>query len=112
MDKLERYRQILQKIVEKHSAQKPTYGKIETIPICDLVNDNYLLINVGWDRTGRVHVVDLHLRIKEDKIWGEWDGTENGVTEELLEAGVLPEDIILGFYRTERRSMINFSGNY
>ncbi len=69
-------------------------------------------MNVGWDRTGRVHVVDLHLRIKEDKIWVEWDGTENGVTEELLEAGVLPEDIVLRFYRTKRHSMINFSGNY
>ena len=64
-------------------------------------------MNVGWDQTGRVHAVDLHLRIKEDKIWVEWDGTENDVTEELLEAGVLPEDIVLGFYRTERRSMIN-----
>ena len=64
-------------------------------------------MNVGWDQTGRVHAVDLHLRIKEDKIWVEWDGTENDVIEELLEAGVLPEDIVLGFYRTERRSMIN-----
>ncbi len=107
MDKLEHYRQILRKIIEKHSAYKLTYGDIETIQICDLVHDNYLLINVGWDQTGRVHAVDLHLRIKEDKIWVEWDGTENDVTEELLEAGVLPEDIVLGFYRTERRSMIN-----
>ncbi len=45
MDKLERYRQILQKIIEKHSVYQPTYGKIETIPICDLVHDNYLTIS-------------------------------------------------------------------
>ena len=107
MDKLERYQQILQKIIKKHSAYNPSYGKIETIQICDLVHDNYLLMNVGWDQSGRVHAIDLHLRIKEDKIWVEWDGTENSVTEELLEAGVLPEDIVLGFYRPERRSMIN-----
>lgn len=112
MDKLERYRQILQKIIEKHAAYQPTYGDIETVPVCDLVYDNYLLINIGWDRTGRVHTVDLHFRIKEDKIWIEWDGTENGVTKALLEAGVFPEDIVLGFYRPERRSMINFSVAY
>jgi hypothetical protein len=109
MDKLERYRQIIQKIIENHAVYTPTYGEIETVSVCDSVHDNYLLINIGWDRTGRVHAVDLHLRIKEDKIWVEWDGTENGVTEELLEAGVLPEDIVLGFYRPERRSIIDFS---
>jgi hypothetical protein len=49
------------------------------------------------------------LRIRDEKIWVEWDGTENSVTEELLEAGVLPEDIVLGFYRPERRSMVNLS---
>ncbi|MGK7873836.1 MAG: XisI protein [Xenococcaceae cyanobacterium] len=112
MDKLEKYRQIVQKIIENHAAYKPTYGDIETVQVCDLVHDNYLLIDIGWDRTGRVHAVDLHLRIKEDKIWVEWDGTENGVTEELLEAGVLQEDIVLGFYRPERRSTIDFSVAY
>ena len=112
MDKLERYRQILQKIIGKHAAYKPTYGDIETVPVCDLAHDNYLLMDIGWDRTGRVHAVDLHFRIKEDKIWIEWDGTENGITEELLEAGVLQEDIVLGFYRPERRSMIDFSVTY
>ena len=112
MDKLDQYRQILQKIIENHAAYKTTYGDIETVPVCDLVHDNYLLMNIGWDRTGRVHAVDLHLRIRDDKIWIEWDGTENGVTEELLEAGVLPEDIVLGFYRPERRSMIDLSRAY
>ena len=112
MDKLEKYRQIVQKIIEKHAAYQPTYGDIETIKVCDLVDDNYLLLNVGWDRTGRVHAMDLHLRIKEDKIWVEWDGTEDGVTEELLEAGVLSKDIVLGFYRPERSSMIELSVTY
>lgn len=108
MDNLAQYRQIIQKIIEKHAAYQPSYGDIETIQICDLVHDNYLLMNLGWDRTGRVHAIDLHLRIRENKIWIEWDGTENGVTEELLKAGVLKEDIVLGFYRPERRSMTDF----
>ena len=85
MDKLEKYRQILQKIIKKHANYQPTSGDIETIYICDVDQDNYLLINVGWNQSGRVHAVDLHLRIKQEKIWIEWDGTENGITEELLE---------------------------
>jgi len=30
-------------------------------------------------------------------------------TQELLEAGVLNEDIVLGFYRPERRAITGFS---
>ncbi len=109
MDKLEKYQQIIEKIIQKHAEYNPSYGKIETIQISDFINHNYLLINVGWDRTGRVHAVDLHLRIKEDKIWIEWDGTEEGITQELLEAGILSEDIVLGFCRPEKRSMVDIS---
>jgi hypothetical protein len=55
-----------------------------------------------------VHNIDLHLRIQDQKIWIEWDGTENGVVEELIRAGVAKEDIVLGFYRPERRSLVDF----
>ena len=109
MDKLNQYWQIIQKIVAEHAQYKPSYGAIETIQICDLEHDNYLLIGMGWDRTGRVHDVVLHLRIKDGKIWVEWDGIEQGITQELLEAGVLKEDIVLGFYRPERRAITEFA---
>lgn len=109
MDKLETYQQIIQKIVGKHAQYKPSHGQIETVQVCDLECDNYLLLDVGWDRTGRVHAVVFHLRIREGKIWIEWDGTEHGITRELLEAGILKEDIVLGFYRPERRAITGFS---
>ena len=70
--------------------------------------DNYLLIDSGWDRTGRVHAVVFHLRIVEEKIWIESDGTEKGIVLELLELEVLKEDIVLGFIRPNRRQLIDF----
>lgn len=100
MDKLDSYQKIIHDIVKKYAKYKPSHGKIEAIPICDVEKNNYLLMGVGWDRTGRVHDVVLHLRIKDDKIWVEWDGIEQGITQDLLEAGVLEEDIMLGFYRS------------
>ena len=45
-------------------------------------------MDTGWDKTGRVHAVVFHLRIIEGKVWIEWDGTERGITEELLNLGV------------------------
>lgn len=79
------------------------------MPICDTVYDNYLLMDIGWDKTGRVHAVVFHLRIRNGKIWVEWDGIEDGISQELLDAGIPKEDIVLAFYRPERRSLTEFA---
>jgi XisI protein len=109
MDKLEKYRQIIVSIVKKHAQYKPSHGKIEALYICDQESDNYLLMDTGWDKTGRVHAVVFHLRIIDGKIYIEWDGTERGITAELLELGVEKDDIILGFIRPEYRQFSDFS---
>jgi len=109
MDKLENYRYIINQIVARHAQYHPSHGHIEPIPVCDETHDNYLLLDVGWDRTGRVHAVVFHLRLKDNKVWVEWDGTEPGVTQELLDAGIPKDDIVLAFYRPERRSLTEFA---
>mgnify|MGYP001473441706 CR=1 FL=1 len=109
MDKIERYRQILQQIVTNQAEYSPSHGEIETLPICDTKQDNYLLVDVGWDQTGRVYSVIAHLSLREGKIWVERDGLERGITRELLEAGIPQEDIELAFYRPERRALVDFT---
>lgn len=109
MDKLTNYRYIINQVIQNHAQYKPSHGNIEALPICDLKSDNYLLLDLGWDNTGRVHGVVLHLRIFQDKIWIEWDGTERGITDELLQLGLKKEDIVLGFMRPEKRKLTEFS---
>jgi hypothetical protein len=99
MDKLNNYRNIVKQILSQHAECVPSHGQIATIPIFDERNDHYLLLDIGWDRTGRVHAVGLPICLRENKVWVEKDGTETGVTQALLEAGVPKEDIVLGFYR-------------
>ncbi|MBE9115989.1 XisI protein [Lusitaniella coriacea LEGE 07157] len=109
MDELAWYRDILQAIVHQYAQFTPSHGQIEALAICDIPSDNYLLIDTGWDNTGRVHAVVFHLRLVGDEIWLEVDGTTPGIAQELLEHGVEKEDIILGFYRPERRKIVDFS---
>ncbi|MGD2180367.1 XisI protein [Lusitaniella coriacea] len=109
MNKLARYRNVLQAIVHQHAQFTPSYEKIEALAICDIPSDNYLLIDTGWDNTGRVHAVVFHLRLVGDKIWLEVDGTTPGTAQELLERGVDKNDLVLGFYRPERRKIVDFS---
>ncbi len=109
MDKLEQYRCIIKDILEKHAKFRPSHGQIETAAIYDPIHDHYLLMGIGWDRTGRVHDIAFHMRIQEGKIWIEWDGTEYGVAQELIDAGVPKEDIVLAFYHPENRARTEFT---
>ena len=109
MDKVEHYREIIQQIIAHHAEQSPSHGQIETIPVCDAAHDNYLLVDVGWDHSGRVYAVIFHLSLRNAKIWIEQDGIEDGIAQELVEAGVPKEDIVLAFYRPERRAITEFA---
>lgn len=109
MDKLESYRSIIKRLLSRHAELKPGIGQIATVPVFDEASDNYMVVDMGWDRTGRVHAVALHLHLVNGKVWVEADGTENGIANELVEAGIPKEDIVLGFYRPERRSLTEFA---
>ena len=109
MDKLDTYRQILQSIVEKHAQYKISGDKLEAIPVCDTIHDNYMLLDIGWSKSGRVHGVVFHLRIRDGKIWVEEDGIEYGIAQDLLDAGIPKEDIVLAFYRPDRRALTDFA---
>lgn len=110
MDKLNNYRHIIQQVVARHAELVPGHGQIETMPICDTTHDNYLLVDVGWDKTGRVHAIVFHGHLRDGKVWVEWDGAKPSITQELLEAGIPKEDIVLAFYRPERRALIEVGG--
>jgi hypothetical protein len=109
MDKLTNYRRIIERIVAQHAEYTPSHGQIESIPVCDIAHDNYLLMDLGWDRNGRIHEIVFHLRIHNSKIWIEWDGTEDGIAQSLLDSGVPKEDIVLAFYRPEQRLLTEFA---
>ena len=49
--------------------------------------------------------VKVYLRIVQGKIWIEEDWTKQGIADQLLEAGVPPEDIVLGFQHPSKRSL-------
>lgn len=109
MDKLAHYRQIIEQILSHQAEFSPSHGQIETIPVFDEKTDNYMVVDVGWDQPGRVHAVMLHLALRNNKVWIEVDGTEEGITQELLEAGIPKQDIVLAFYRPERRKLTEYA---
>lgn len=101
--KLTRYRQSLRQVIEMHAAMKLGDRQLESLAICDPTNDNYLLMDVGYDHVGRADDVIVHLRLRDDgKVLIEYDGIEYGIAHDLIEAGIAKEDILLNMYATPR----------
>ena len=51
----------------------------------------------------------IHIDIKDNKIWIQSDGTEVGVANELVEAGVPRQNIVLGFKSPFKRQFTRYA---
>ncbi|HAG85080.1 MAG TPA: XisI protein [Cyanobacteria bacterium UBA12227] len=98
MDKITHYRQIIQEILTAHSQIQPAYGDIEMQILFDRERDHYQVLRAGWLQKKRVYGVLIHIDIKGEKIWIQYDGTEIGVANELTESGISKDDIVLAYH--------------
>lgn len=105
------YRQLIKDILLEYAKLKPAYGAIDSRVIFDDERGSYALLQVGWDGTEYVHGDVIHIDLAGDKIWVQYDGTEHGIANELVEAGVPKEDIVLGFRPLELRPYTGFAVN-
>lgn len=109
MENIERYRNTIERILDQYTQIPYAYGDTHTEAVFDRINDRYLLVNVGWDRGRRVHGSLAHIDIIDDKIWIQRDGTEDGIANELVSAGIPRDRIVLGFRPAEVRPFIEFA---
>jgi hypothetical protein len=109
MDTLNRYREAIRKIIMQYAGYRPAHGQIDTEVVIDPAKDHYELLHVGWDGPRRVHGILLHIDIIADKIWIQHDGTSPGVAEELVEAGIPRDAIVLGFRPAHVRQYTGFA---
>ena len=108
MAKLETYRQYIQELLTKY-AFKPAYGDVEVETIFDTQRDHYQILNVGWDKKSRVYGCSMHLDIKGEKIWIQFNATEVDIAQELVEMGVPKQDIVVGLHSPFMRQFTEFA---
>ncbi len=97
MDTLDAWRDTLERVLTAHAAIPYAFDQVRTEVVLDRVRDRYLLVDVGWRGSERVHGGLVHVDIIEGRIWIQYDGTEHGIANELVEAGVPRDRIVLGF---------------
>jgi hypothetical protein len=81
-----------------HYAQfKPSHGEIRLDTVFDEAQDRYALMQVGWERGRRVRGNLIYVTLKDNRVWIEYDGMEQGITDDLIAAGIPSERIVLAF---------------
>ncbi len=109
MDKLERYRSLIQKVLEEYYQLGLGNSNIEPVLILDPVRDQYLLLKMGWYQDNRIKRNVIHIHLKDQKIWIEEDWTEDGIATDFLQAEVPREDIVLAFHPPRLRQFTEFA---
>ncbi len=109
MDSLNDYRRIVRDLIREYARFKPSVGDVRTEVIFDDSNDHYQLIRTGWNGIYRIHGSVLHIDIRDGKVWIEHDGTDGGVAEELVAAGIPRDRIVLAFKHPDIRPHTGFA---
>ena len=110
MDSLiERYRNIVEQVLQDYVEFLGNDDVTQLAVVTDREHDRYLLIEMGWQDEQRLYGTLIHIDIIDGKLWVQQDGTESGVAEDLVAAGVLKQHIVLGFKSVKRRAITEFA---
>jgi len=99
----------LERILVEHAAQPYAYGDIKSEVVADRERGRYLIVDVGWEDLARVHGALVHVDVIDGKFWIQYDGTEEGVADQLVEAGVPRDRIVLGTKHPSMRKYTDFA---
>lgn len=109
MDTATGYQHLIAEILLRHADDETCRDSVVTEAILDHQRSRYILMNVGWQGEHRVHAPVVHVDIQGGKFWIQKDGTEYGIGNELLDAGVPPDHIVPAFYHESHRANMAFA---
>ncbi len=112
MEKLTHYKQLLDDLLSDYLLQClfPT-PLIQTYKVADHESGNYLLYRTGWTNNTRNYGCFLHLRLHNEKVYIEYDGTDEelGFAGLLVAAGIPKSDIVLEYHLPSKRPYTDFA---
>jgi hypothetical protein len=110
MDKLNHYRSLLKSVIGEWAEASRGDSDIETLVVFDDDHGQYMLVSTGWTPKSREHSIIFHARLREGKVWIEWDGTYPSMTEELIRRGLLQQDIVFNWHDPDVRAIAAAQG--
>jgi hypothetical protein len=99
----------MKQILIEHVQTETNTDTVKAELIFDSEHDHYQLAYVGWQGDKRVFGPVIHFDIQDDKIWIQYNGTEDHLAERLVEMGVPDSDIVLGFHSAFKRQFTRYA---
>ena len=109
MDTLKLYRKLIQDVLIPYTQINYANLPVKNRAAFDAEHGQYLILSEGWDGTRHIHSCLIHLEIINGKIWVQCDGTEDGIANELIQAGIPKSEIVLGFQEPAVRPHTGFA---
>jgi hypothetical protein len=110
MDTRLKYRNIIKDVLQNHADYRSRLPDSYTSqPVFDNEQGQYLVLDMGWNGDRYLHATPIHISLIDDKVWVQYDDTEEGVATDLMEAGISRGDIVLGFRHPKIRQHTGFA---
>lgn len=97
MDTKTSYRKVVKDVIRKYAQLRPSHGNIRLDTVFDEHQDHYVLMQSGWDRGIRVRGNLIYITLRGDKVHIEYDGIEQGISDELINRGIPKDKIVFAF---------------
>jgi hypothetical protein len=110
MDRLAVYRKVIKTFLQEYAdARKRQLSDIEIETVFDTESDRYLLLDIGWEGSKRIHHCIFHFDIKDEKIWLQENNTDIEVDQELEEMGISKKEMVIGFHHPSMREYSDYA---
>lgn len=108
MERMTQYRELVRRLLNSHAVLVSNRSDVECQVVFDAEHDHYQLLDVGWNGLKRVYNCFIHIDIKDSKIWIQRNMTEADLAQDLVDMGVLKEDIVLGLHPPYKRPLTGY----
>ena len=109
MDRIETYREIIKGVIRSVADFLPAEEGVRIETIFDDAHGHYELLSIGWSNQRRIHSPLVHIDLHDGKVWVERDGTDLEIVQDLLDAGIPREHMVLGFHPPNQRKFTDFA---
>jgi hypothetical protein len=110
MDTKLKYQEIIKRILTETAEYRASIPDgYNSQVLFDDEHERYLVLDIGWNDDQYLHTTPIHVDLIDNKIWIQYDDTEEGIANDFIAAGVPAQDIVLAFRHPKIRPYTNFA---
>jgi hypothetical protein len=103
------YRSIIKEYLTEFASKRNAQLSNTYQLLFDTQHDQYQVLRMGWEGSRRVYNVPIHISIQNNQVWIQQNNTDQEIAAQLIERGILAQQIVLGFQPPTMRYLTGFA---